>query len=182
MIFTELEAMRHAMGRGSGTDLAVILFSGHGEVVDGAFYLLPHGVNTARLKSSALAATQFHDEIAALAEYGQVIVFLDACRSGGATAPLGKSLRATVASGNVTVFTSSTAQEVSVECADWQNGAFTEALLEALTRADTDHDSLIRVSDLSGYLADRVPALTDGRQHPDVEIRFNPPILVVTAP
>jgi hypothetical protein len=30
-----------------GRDLAVVHFSGHGTLLDGEFYLLPHGVNAA---------------------------------------------------------------------------------------------------------------------------------------
>jgi hypothetical protein len=120
--------------------------------------------------SDRLAATAFHDEIAAIAQHGRVLVLLDACRSGGAIASADRSLRAMLTAPNVTVLTSSTAGEASVEHADWENGAFTEALLEALREADYDGDALIRISDLSRYLAERVPALTSGRQHPDVEI------------
>jgi hypothetical protein len=174
MIFEELSAMASAMQQGGGNDLGVILFSGHGEMLgDGRFYLLPHGAATGSegaLKASGLAATAFRDEIAAIARHGRVLVLLDACRSGGATAPADRTLRAMLTAPNVTVFTSSTAGEVSVEHPDWANGAFTEALLEALRQADYDGDALIRLSDLSRYLAERVPVLTGNRQHPDVEI------------
>ena len=110
------------------------------------FYLLPHGVDarsTAAIKATALLATDFHDEIAAIAQHGRVILFLDACRSGGADAPLDRSLRRMLNAPNVTVFTSSSAGELSVEDDAWQNGAFTEALLEALRR-DPDRDGLVR--------------------------------------
>ncbi|MGC9418072.1 MAG: caspase family protein [Rhodovulum sp.] len=174
MIFNELSAMASAMQQGGGNDLGVILFAGHGEVVgDGRFYLLPHGTSVASqgaLKATGLAATTFRDEIAAIARHGRVLVLLDACRSGGATSPMDRSLRALLTAPNVTVFTSSTAGETSYEHPDWENGAFTEALLEAFREADYDNDTLIRLSDLSRYLAERVPVLTAGRQHPDVEI------------
>ena len=35
------------MEAGGGGDLAVIQFSGHGDMVDGKFYLLPHGIDDA---------------------------------------------------------------------------------------------------------------------------------------
>ena len=182
-IFAELAATRDrdAMASGSG-DVAFILFSGHGDLVDDKFYLLPHGINSASaaaLKSTALPATDFHDEIASIAAHGRAILCIDACRSGGATSPLDRSLRALLDAPNVTVFTSSTAGQNSIERSDWQNGAFTEALLEAF-RADTDHDGEIRISDLSRHLSDRVPALTGGAQRPEVDIRFDARILVAT--
>jgi uncharacterized caspase-like protein len=184
-IIRELRATRDAMRGGNGSDLAVILFSGHGELVEGdRFYLLPHGVvtsSTDAIEDSALSSVQFHDLVAAIAQHGRAILFIDACRSGGATAPLDRSLRAMLAAPNLTVFTSSKAGGKSIERADWQNGAFTEALLEAFARGDADHDGLTRIGDLSGYLSERVPALTGGAQRPDVEIHFDARIFVATA-
>ena len=147
-IFAGLEAVRTGMEAGGGADLAVIQFSGHGDMVDGAFYLLPHGIDdgsTAAIKANALPATQFHDEIAAIARHGRVILLIDACRSGGATAPPDRSLRALLTAANVTVFTSCAEKQLSREDKAWENGAFTEALLEALGGADYDHDGLIGV-------------------------------------
>lgn len=182
-ILRELRAMRDAMARGTG-DLAIVLFSGHGTMIDAdQFMLLPHGVDTRSrdaLEDSALPATLFHDRIAALAEHGRVVLLLDACRSGGATAPTDRSLRAALKAPNVTILTSSSAGELSVEDDAWQNGAFTEALLEALRRGDADRDGLISVGNLSDYLTQRVPQLTGGRQRPDVEVRFDGRILVAT--
>ncbi len=108
-----------------------------------------------------------------------MLVFLDACRSGGATLPADRSLRAALAAPNVSVFTSSSAGESSLEDAAWQNGAFTEALLEALRR-DPDRDSLVRISDIAAYLSDRVPALTRNRQHPEVELHREARVFAVT--
>jgi uncharacterized caspase-like protein len=100
-----------------------------------------------------------------------VIVLLDACRSGKATGLTQRSLRALLTAANVTVFTSSSDKQLSVERTDWQNGAFCEALLEALSKADFNRDTRIGVNDLALYLGDRVPALTGGTQCPDVEFR-----------
>ena len=75
------------------------------------------------------------------------------------------------------MFTSSSTGEQSEESPEWQNGAFTEILLEALRYADENGDGLIRVSDLSRHLSERVAAITQGRQHPDVEIRFDANVL-----
>lgn len=183
-ILRELRALRDAMRSGNGSDLAVILFSGHGDVAErDRFFLLPYGVDTSSrdaIEDSALSSVQLHEQVAAIAEHGRVILLIDACRSGGATAPTDRSLRAMLSAPNVTVFTSSTADTASFEDPDWENGAFTEALLEALARADHDRDGLIRVSDLSGYLSDRVPELTCGEQRPDVEIHFDTQVLATT--
>jgi hypothetical protein len=50
------------MVRGAGQDMAVVMFSGHGAVMDGQFYLVPHGVDNgtkALLKASAIPASEF---------------------------------------------------------------------------------------------------------------------------
>src|SRR5262249_26564450 len=57
-IFDALAAMERNMGSGAGQDLAVVMFSGHGTMIDGQFYLVPHGADNstaARLKASAIA-------------------------------------------------------------------------------------------------------------------------------
>jgi uncharacterized caspase-like protein len=96
----------------AGQDLAVILFSGHGAIIDDRFYLLPYGVDArteADLKASAISANEFHDEVAELAKYGRVLVLLDACHSGAATGD-GSALtsnadvlRSLISASNVTV-------------------------------------------------------------------------------
>ena len=174
-IFAGLEQIRTGMAAGGGADLALIQFSGHGDMVDGKFYLLPHGIDdgsAAAVKANGLPAVQFHDEIAAIARHGRVIVLVDACRSGGATSLPDRSLRAMLTGANVTVFTSCAQGQLSEEGMEWENGAFTEALLEALGgAADYDHDGIIGLSDLARRLGEHVPALTGGAQRPEVEIR-----------
>ena len=62
------------------------MFSGHGTMIDGQFYLVPYGADDstpARLKASAIPAAEFQGEIPKLAAHGRVLVLLDACRSAG---------------------------------------------------------------------------------------------------
>ena len=84
----------------------------------------------------------------------------------------------------VIVFTSCTGQERSIERDDWQNGAFTEALMEALAgKAAHPGEQDILLSDVKRYLRSRVPELTGGAQTPRVYIPFeeeiDPPIAVL---
>ena len=111
------------------------------------------------IRSTALAADEFQREIASLTEHGRVIVRLDACHSGATTgsgatlAADADRLRELMRSPNVTVLTSSTADQLSVEDKQWRNGAFTEAVLEALTtRADEDRNGLISMVEMTRYL------------------------------
>jgi uncharacterized caspase-like protein len=189
-IFRALESMKANMANDKvGQDLAVILFSGHGAIIDGRFYLLPYGVDArtpAELKASAISASDFHDEIGELAKRGRVLVLLDACHSGAATGD-GSTLTSnaadvlllTIAASNVTVLTSSTSDEFSREDDKWNNGAFTKVLLDAFGKdADEDHDGLISMSDLTRYVRANVIRLTEGQQHPGVVQRFEGEIFI----
>ncbi|MEM6550474.1 MAG: caspase family protein [Pseudomonadota bacterium] len=138
------------------------------------------------MKASALPLGQVRDEIHALARHGRVLVLIDACRAGAAADGAGfaldaRSARAMLAGANVSVLTATEAEERAVKDEPRQNGAFTEALLEALARADSNHDGLISVSDLWSHVRDRLPAFSDGRQHPSQELRFEGDILLATS-
>jgi DNA-binding beta-propeller fold protein YncE len=188
-ILRGLATMRAAMARSErGRDLAVVHFSGHGALVDGEFYLLPHDVKVGdpvAIKHTALSASALRQELEGLAQYGRVLVLLDACRSGGAMAA-GQALavdatrlRTALVGPNITVLTSSTAEQLSREDPQWGNGAFTEIVLEALSsRADADKNGMISISELTGYLTRHVPGLTGGAQQPGVEMRFDGDVFV----
>ena len=63
---------------------------------------------------------------------------------------------------------SSSGSQFSKENKDWANGAFTEALLEAVHegKADFTHDRHVSTAELEEYLSDRVKELTNGAQTP----------------
>ncbi len=181
-----LDTLRQAM-TGQG-DLAVVHFSGHGAMVDGELYLLPRDVqpgDAVALKDSALPLATLKAELLQIAATGRVLVLLDACFSGGASldgsareVPSG-ALSTALAATNVSVLTSCSAAQVSREDARWQNGAFTEAFLEALGAADTNHDGLISATELAGFIDRRVRNLTNGEQSPAMELRFDGTLFAV---
>jgi WD40 repeat protein len=187
-IFEALAAMGRNIGGGAGQDLAVVMFSGHGTMIDGQFYLLPHGVDNstpARLKASAIAVTEFQSEITKLAQYGRILVLLDACRSAGMIGgplPAAEVLKSALAVSNVTVLTSSTADKPSREDEKWRHGAFTKVLLDALSGSahdvDTDRDNVITMAELTAYMAKHLSRLTGGDQQLGLEQRFQSNIFV----
>jgi uncharacterized caspase-like protein len=166
------------------------MFSGHGTMIDNQFYLVPYGADSgtmARLKASAIPATEFKSEIEKLAQRGRVLVLLDACRSAGLIAGPSNSLRAAdtlksvMNASNVTVLTSSTADRVSREDEKWGHGAFTKALLDALSASDDvdiDRDGVISMSELTAYIEKRLTKLTDGDQQLGLDQRFQGDIFV----
>ncbi len=182
-IMRALATMRTGMERGSGNDLAVVHFSGHGALIDGKLYLLPYEVDArdaVGIKTGALSADDLKDELLELAKHGRVLVLLDACHSGATTmdgAALdvdSTRLRTELAAANVTVLTSSSGRQVSREDAAWGHGAFTKVLLDAFSdpAADIDRTGLISMNGLARYLAQHVPSLTGGAQIPGMEVRY----------
>jgi WD40 repeat protein len=186
-IFDALAAMDRNMGSGAGQDLAVVMFSGHGTMIDGQFYLVPHGADNstpARLKVSAIPAAEFQSEITKLAQHGRVLVLLDACRSAGliGALPAADVLKSALAASNVTVLTSSKADKLSREDEKWQHGAFTKVLLDALSGSaydiDTDHNGVISMAELTAYIERHLSHLTGGEQQLGLDQRFQGDIFV----
>jgi len=187
-IFDALAAMDRNMGSGAGQDLAVVMFSGHGTMIDGQFYLVPHGADnstSARLKVSAIAAAEFQSEITKLAQHGRVLVLLDACRSAGligGALPAADVLKSALAASNVTVLTSSKADKLSREDEKWQHGAFTKVLLDALSGSaydiDIDHNGVISMAELTDYVEKHLSHLTGGEQQLGLDQKFQGDIFV----
>jgi Caspase domain/WD domain, G-beta repeat len=186
-IFDALAAMERNMGSGGGQDLAVVMFSGHGTMIDGQFYLVPYGADNstlARLKVSAIPAMEFQGEITKLAQHGRVLVLLDACRSAGliGALPAAEVLKSALAASNVTVLTSSKADKLSREDEQWQHGAFTKVLLDALSgsadEVDIDRNGVISMAELTAYMGRHLSQLTGGDQQLGLDQRFQGDIFV----
>jgi WD40 repeat protein len=190
-IFDALAAMDRNMVAGAGKDLAVVMFSGHGTMIDGEFYLVPYGADPstpARLKSSAIPAREFQSEIVKLAQRGRVLVLLDACRSEsmigtpGTRLAAADVLRSVLAANNVTVLTSSKADKLSREDERWQHGAFTKVLLDALSGSahdiDSDNNGVITMAELTAYIEKHLSHLTSGDQELGLDQRFQGAVFV----
>jgi uncharacterized caspase-like protein len=129
--------------------------------------------------------------LTALADRSKTLLFLDACHSGNVwpgTRGLPPDIGAIAndlarAENGVIVFASCTGGQVSLEKPEWENGAFTEALLEGLAgKARRDGDRLL-VTDIANYVKPRVKELTSGAQTPVVlypQGRFtDPPVYLL---
>src|ERR1700730_6181897 len=70
------------------------------------------------------------------------------------------------AENGVVVFAASTGRESAFEREDWGHGAFSKALIEALTgEADVFHDGVITVASLEYWLPERVKKLPKAHGH-----------------
>jgi hypothetical protein len=160
-------------------DVAMVFLAGHGDNDAGNnFFFLPHDAAPDRLKSTAVALGDLQTTFSSIT--GKVLCFVDACHSGGlmkqpklfASRRGGVDVNALAnelasAENGVVVFTACTSKQFSLEREDWQNGAFTKALVEGLSgRADLKGRGRITVDELSAYVSDRVKELTDKQQKP----------------
>ena len=160
--------------------MAVVFLAGHG-LKDhyGAYYYLSVDGDPAAPHHSAIKGGDIAEYLRRI--QGKVVLMLDTCYSG---ALLGDTRAGTDslpdldrfaneladADTGVVVFSSSSGAQLSREDAAWGHGAFTCALLEAIRdgRADFSRLGFVTLAQLECYLADRVKALTAGRQHPTV--------------
>ena len=106
---------------------------------------------------------------------GKAVAFLDTCHSGNIFGSGRKGLNDITgvinelasAENGVVVFSSSTGRQSSLEDASWNNGAFTKALVEGIDgKADEMHTGRVTYKMLDLYVAERVKALTKGKQSP----------------
>ena len=111
---------------------------------------------------------------------GAMVVMLDACHSAD-TAAASKQSRVDMnrlanelgdKSLGVFLYASALGRQFSFEHADWQNGAFTSAMLEGLKGgADRDKLGFVDTEELSLYVRRRVLQMTNQRQEP---VRMKP--------
>ena len=188
-ILDALDAMAQSMAKNEqGRDVAVIMVSSHGEMIDGQFYLIPYGFDVGsqgRSIKTAVSASEFAKKVEALAKYGKVLLLLDACHSGAvgaqgwATDPDAKVLQDAMDKENVTVLTSSKRNELSEELPEWKHGALAEAFLDALKGA-ADAEGIIRLSALTDAMENEVQSLTKGRQHLGIHVNFSGDLFVAS--
>ncbi len=173
-----LDALEWLTRQVTQRDYAVVFLAGHGLADSaGEYYFLPSDGDTERLRRTGLHWSQFRTALRAMP--GKVLLALDTCHSAGATGArkAGGRLEYTnvlrdALSDEVGLITLSSCMpsEVSYEQDEWHNGAFTKALVEALSgQADHNGDGVVTLAELDAYISERVKALTKGRQHATCE-------------
>jgi hypothetical protein len=153
-------------------DVGLLFMAGHG-ITDAKqrFYFLPVGGDPEDLRGTSIGESEIRETISALA--GKALFFIDACHSADSlkgdvaaadvTAVINRMARA---DSGVVMFASSGGNELSLERADWSNGAFTEALLAGvLGGADYEKDGSISTAELNLWLSTQVKKLTANRQN-----------------
>lgn len=154
-------------------DVAMVFLSGHGvNDADGSYYYLPANVNVEKLMRTAVRFSDIRETVASIA--GKALFFVDTCHAGNviggrrAVEDVTRLINELASAENgAVVFASSTGRQYSLENDEWQNGAFTKALIEGLSgKADDKGRGKITVSMLEFWLSERVKELTGGKQTP----------------
>lgn len=151
-------------------DVAMLFIAGHGvNDDDGDYYFLAKDANPKRITRTAVPQYDIRKSLSSLP--GKVVAFIDTCHSGnlmGGVADINGVVNdLTAAENGVIVYSSSSGQQASLENPAWENGAFTEALVEGLNGdADIFQDGDITIKELDAYLSNRVEKLTQKQQTP----------------
>ncbi|GAB4429255.1 MAG: hypothetical protein OHK0039_47880 [Bacteroidia bacterium] len=154
----------------SERDVLILFFSTHGAMNNGQFYLQAENYEPGMYRSTAV---DFANVRAILNETPcKKLLLIDACQSGGArtgsAAEINQAIAALDQASGTAIMTSSQASELSWEDAAWENGAFTEAVLQGM--ADSNRNGIVTLHELSTYVIATVPPMVlqrkDAQQHP----------------
>ena len=158
-----------------GSDV-VVFYSGHGVpgVNDGRGYLLPVDADPRAAEDDGYPIDLLYENVGGLAEARSVLVYLDACFSGGSHEGglIGNAspvfVEATLPEGvgeKVTSLAAALGKQVASWDEEARHGLFTHHLLDALYgRADADGDGRVTAMEAKGYL-DRHMTRAARRQH-----------------
>jgi len=178
------DALINFLNQAIDMDLVVIYFAGHGAPEPARpqnMYLLMHDSDPASLGTTAFPMWEIQTVLARYINAKRVLVFTDACHSGGisvnfTTRGLGKSEPNLVnqyledlskTKEGIAVFTASAAGEVSQEYPEFSHGVFTYYLLKGLEgKADYNNDYTVTINELMQYVEEQVKRKTHGAQNP----------------
>ncbi|MEA5470639.1 caspase family protein [Spirulina sp. 06S082] len=153
------------------TSLLWFFFSGYGVSWQGVDYLMPIDGNPTDIPNTGIPARELFEHLKQKG-FDQILALLDINRSPGVIAgePVGSEIAQFAPEMGISLILSSQLEESSHEAVALGHGIFSAALLEALRYFGQD----IVLHDLSGYLYDRLPELSEHHwrpiQHPLIVI------------
>ncbi|MCB1907143.1 MAG: caspase family protein [Rhodocyclaceae bacterium] len=169
-------------------DIGLVFLAGHGFMMHNRYYFAgsdldlsdeAHGIR------SAVPGSAIQETLANLR--GRGAFFLDTCHSGFVLSELKIKSDLTGALNDmgderaVVILTGSAGRQSATEADEWNNGAFTKAIVEGLKgKADYAGSGLITPPLLHTYVSGRVRSMTDGLQTPKmVGAVFDEPIAII---
>jgi len=144
-------------------------------------YLLTHDADPSRLGTTAFPMWDIQTVLARHITAKKIVVFSDACHSGGISADFAaRGVNVTESNlinqyladlartkDGIVVFTASAAGEVSQEIPELAHGVFTYYLLEGMKgQADLNNDYTVTINELMQYVEEQVKRRTKGAQNP----------------
>ena len=159
-------------------DVAIIFLAGHGlnDTAEGNYHFLPHNADPDHRRRTYLPDHAILSAVRSIG--GKRLVFLDTCNAGNlpqrfrnpAAVDITRIVNELVSAENgIIVFSASRGRQFSQESSEWNNGAFTKALVEGFRgKADVDKNQALYVTEIEGYVYQRVKELTKGQQTPVV--------------
>lgn len=199
-ILAELESLRSDATAG---DLVVVFLAGHGVNQSGTdvYYFMPYDFIDGQCLATAVQGSMLCSEL--LRTQGRRLLIADTCNAGNILgdrlvklrghAPdpneVFRSLCTRRSSGQAALLAASGTHQASIEGRQWDNGAFTWALLEGLRGSAIESGGSLTARGLGHYASRRVQELTRGAQVPlfaslgsDVDFSLHPELASEVAP
>jgi len=171
-----LDGLSRFLGQAGPDDVAMLFVAGHGirDLSSGSYYFLPSPATADNLVTEGLRMSDFDEMLRVVRRNVRAtVIMLDTCHAGALGIPSTRAVSADEMARQMTagegffLLAATKPGEESKEQSALGHGAFTFAVLEGLRGgADADTDGGLSVSELFGFVARRVPTLTQGRQHP----------------
>lgn len=167
------------------SDVFVFFLAGHGKTLDGRYYFIPRDFRYEgedSIKVAGIGQDTWQRWFAELPAQKSVLLY-DTCESGSLTDDKSsRSLEGVAALDRLTRATGRTTLTAATDTAPalegyHGHGAFTWAILDALTNGDVDNDHEIEVTELASYVDRTLPVISQNafgyRQVPQMNIRGN---------
>lgn len=172
----------YRIGEITNKDLFVVFISSHGFIYQDSiagvndwikfekFLIQASNFNNAAKEATSVAYETIISTLAAIR--CKKLVLIDACFSGGAQRNTNFNTSANESINNLitqlsfqqpglVTITSSTKSQPSYEDAAWENGAFTEAIIESFKSGDVNGDKIVTLSEMYAFIAKRIPQLVN---------------------
>jgi WD40 repeat protein len=164
-------------GQAAADDVGVLFLAGHGvQTPDQDYFYAPSDFDPARQRATGVNYRAIRSALDKFSTSGnKVLFFVDTCYPGGALGPNlaasnGTAFAAVLSRSDsgIVVLSATKGDQLSYEGPQWQDGAFTKALLEGIVDAKADpwQSGEITILDLGSYIHKRVLVLTGQRQEP----------------
>ena len=171
MLFRSERQLALLKKRATPEDTVLVFFAGHGMTTAAYdFYYLAADseMDADLLEATAVDGRLIRQILGSLP--GRVVLMMDTCRSGAGIESAVDMTRTAndmaQDTAGIVMFASSQGREDSLESLDWENGAFTEALLSILDDAKVyGDDGRLSIPELEEAVTVRVSDLTEGRQN-----------------